>query len=85
MKMWAYYDIQKATYHHIYRTEDLVRICSPDGFDTTERNGVGEVVQVEISHLTTVAPDTKDGWRCKECGQLNFFINSKCLQCKTCR
>ena len=29
-----------------------------------------------------VQPDTANGWRCKGCNQLNFYINNKCVRCK---
>ena len=81
MKMWAVYDREKATYHHVYRNENIVRMCSPDGFKSREDRGEGEVVQVEISHLTTVAPDSK---KLSPMSWPNFGDMPKTTNCPTC-
>jgi hypothetical protein len=80
MRMWAYYDRIKGTYHHVYRNENLVRMCSPDGFKEREARGEGEVVQVEISHLISVAPDKS--CRCEEPANIETTSGDYCLKCR---
>jgi len=48
IKMWAYWDAKKETYFHLYKSERLVRMCSPDGYEKYEKEGHGKVVPVWV-------------------------------------
>lgn len=52
-QMWAWYDIKRDKYCHIYPRRMLVEMCSPDGFKSAEKRGEGKVVKVTVSHLTS--------------------------------
>lgn len=50
-KMWAWYDEEKDTYHHIYHSKFLVEVCSPDEFQSKIKSGEGDIVEVKVCHL----------------------------------
>ena len=54
--MWAWYDKVKDEYKCIYSRKFLVETCSPDGFKSKMKRGEGEIVEVEVRHLTTKNP-----------------------------
>ena len=49
---WAWYDIQKNKYIHIYRRKFQVEMCSPDGFKKKEEEGLGRLVEIILQEIT---------------------------------
>lgn len=53
-KMWAWYDIERDEYAHLYMRESTVRMCCPDGFKAAEERGKGKVVQVIVKQICPI-------------------------------
>ena len=52
--LWAWWDAEKDKYRHLYPSELLVRMCSPDGYKTDEKEGRGRVLQVKVTPVEQV-------------------------------
>lgn len=46
--MWAWWSNEDKKFYHVYPSEPVVRMCSPDGFENAEKDKEGFVAQVKI-------------------------------------
>ena len=46
---WAWWDEEDQDFTMVYPDEDIVRICSIDGFKDAEKRGKGQVLPVTIT------------------------------------
>lgn len=53
-KMWAWYDIERDEYAHLYTKESTVRMCRPDSFKAAEERGEGKVVKVIVKQVCSI-------------------------------
>jgi hypothetical protein len=47
--LWAWWDAEKSEYRHLYPSELVVRMCSPDHYKRAEAEGRGKVTQVLVT------------------------------------
>lgn len=50
--MWAWYSKIRDEYMFFYTRKVIVEMCSPDGFESQIKRGEGEIVEVEVRHLS---------------------------------
>lgn len=57
--MWAWWDNKTKSFHYIYGRENMVKMCSPDGFRNKESKKEGKVVRVVVKEYPTVKGEKK--------------------------
>jgi len=50
-KMWAWYDVKKDEYAHLYTKEAAAQICNSDSFKAAQKSGKAEMHEVVIKQI----------------------------------